>query len=480
MVGFKVKIMAKNNKMIKFGIALASVAILGTAQVLPATVPFIGAQVVRAEESPLLTNPAGENAKFFAVFYYDSETNESIVPIPVGDEWKNRQPAGNGYIHPGETFTVIAPENYRGYTYSRGDYSAYDIDRPNEVINFNTPSFTLNYDNMLDNEGENIGNYIKFYYIKTKTPDEDPAANDNANTGGGTNEGGSVGNPTDTPSTPTDGANTPSDGTANQGGQPGGDQTDNNGKNPDGGQNGGVSDNTNTPTTPDDTNTSGGDTSGNNDSQPNTGENQPETGNTNSGTTTDNPTTGESEGGNQDNLVNPTDTPDNTGNQVGDRDNPSKPEKGESGTTPSNKPADNTGGQAVDKDNPETTTKPEDKPSTPSTSEATPSEGKKDEGKPAPGKGEKPGSSQKPGNKPESETKPSVPSTKVETKPSTEVKKTEDKTPALKAEVKSVVTETKKEAQAAANTDAGVSGMFSFLAGIPFISALFSFKRKQK
>ncbi|MDO4902512.1 MAG: hypothetical protein Q4A21_03125, partial [bacterium] len=84
-------------KYAKFGIALASVALLGAAQILPATVPFIGATVVKAEVSgkAILTGAQGVNSdgtityfnEYSSEFWITSE-NPYIVKAPDIDGWE--------------------------------------------------------------------------------------------------------------------------------------------------------------------------------------------------------------------------------------------------------------------------------------------------------------------------------------------------------------------------------------------------------
>ena len=133
----------KNNKVLKFGIALISTVVLGAVAPALTNNPVFGASVVKAEETRPLE---------YRIVYYDKDTREEIAPPKTGT------------INPGEIVNIYK-----------------DIDGYQVVSNFDEwmPGFNASYRIMSEYFGFSNGRLFMYLDYKRLTPTPDPAPTPN-------------------------------------------------------------------------------------------------------------------------------------------------------------------------------------------------------------------------------------------------------------------------------------------------------------
>ena len=131
----------KNNRLIKFGIVLVSVATLGAVAPALTNVPVFGASVVKAEEVRPLK---------YTIAYYDKDTGEEIAPRKTGT------------INPGEIVNIYK-----------------DIDGYQVVSNFDEwmPGFNASYRIVSRDFGFSDGRRFMDLSYKRLTPTPEPTPN---------------------------------------------------------------------------------------------------------------------------------------------------------------------------------------------------------------------------------------------------------------------------------------------------------------
>ena len=135
----------KNNKVLRFGIALISTVVLGAVAPALTNNPVFGASVVKAEETRPLE---------YRIVYYDKDTREEIAPPKTGT------------INPGEIVNIYK-----------------DIDGYQVVSNFDEwmPGFNASYRIMSEYFGFSNGRLFMYLDYKRLTPTPDPGQGQDQN-----------------------------------------------------------------------------------------------------------------------------------------------------------------------------------------------------------------------------------------------------------------------------------------------------------